>query len=50
MTTPVTPAETRAVAVPPAASSAVLIVAALVLPRSFGRGTPSLDLITGGRQ
>jgi ABC-type spermidine/putrescine transport system permease subunit II len=29
-------------------ASALLIVAALVLPRAFGRGTTSLDLITGG--
>ena len=28
--------------------SALLIVAALTLPRLFGRGTSSLDLITGG--
>jgi spermidine/putrescine transport system permease protein/putrescine transport system permease protein len=30
--------------------SALLIVAALVLPRRFGRGTSSLDLITGGQK
>jgi len=30
--------------------SALLIVAALVLPRLFGRGTSSLDLITGGQR
>jgi len=31
-------------------ASALLIVAALVLPRLFGRGTSSLDLITGGER
>ena len=30
--------------------SALLIVAALVLPRMFGRGTSSLDLVTGGER
>ena len=29
-------------------ASALLIVAALVLPRLFSRGSSSLDLITGG--
>ena len=31
-------------------ASALLIVAALVLPRLFGRGSSSLDLITGGHK
>jgi len=30
--------------------SALLIVAAIVLPRAFGRGASSLDLITGGQR
>ena len=31
-------------------ASAVLIIAALIIPRLFNRGTSSLDLITGGQK